>query len=165
MAHPEIRPEKLRRFRIAAYAVYLAVVGLFCTLLIVSVVRSVIAMTPRRLPGSDKVLTVPECVAAGEKLWAELDGRRQMLGAQVPAHDADIAWARFRVEWLQRHREAESMCAVDSKSRASLKAMFSKLDRVMDLYTTHAVQYSGEIGPSVDALRAAIEAARKGSTR
>ncbi|MBI3181939.1 MAG: hypothetical protein HYZ28_07325 [Myxococcales bacterium] len=151
---------KLRPFRIAAYVTYLVVVVSFSTLIIVSVARSVSAMTPRSRPDPTKVLTARDCLERAERLWGELEQRRKELPSRPPASEADNAWAEFRVKWLERHREAEAMCS-EGKDRAAARAVYRRLDKVMDLYTTHAVQYAGEVGPTADAFRDDLEAARK----
>ena len=69
---PEPLPEnqRLRSFRIGAYAVYFAVVGLFCVLITVSVVRSVLAMTPDRPPSRGAVAILTSCLDDAEALSA-----------------------------------------------------------------------------------------------
>ena len=151
------KDHRLRPFRSAAMGLYLVVVVTFSLLITASVVRSVQAMTPGRLPAADQTLTVKECVDLAQGLFGELDGRRQDLSKQVPARRSDRDWERFRVGWLERLREAESRCAVEGHSRPELKDVFRWLDRLMSQYTTHAVQYAEEIGPSVDRLRAALD--------
>lgn len=157
-ADPDLR---LRKFRIGAYATYLVVVGGFSLLVIISVIRSVSAMTPRRLPTRDRVLSMRECLEWAERLWSELEGRRKGLSARAPAEEADNAWTEFRVKWLERHRQTEAMCAVSAEGRSALRPVFARLDRLMDLYTIHAVQFAGELGPTVDSLKTALEVARK----
>lgn len=155
------RRDPLRPFRVAMYGFYLAVVGTFSLLIIVSVVKSVIAMTPGHRRQSDVVLSERECFQKAEQLWNELEKERQALASHTPATTADDVWAEFRVKWLERHRQAASMCALDSRARARLREVFLRLDKAMDLYTTHAVQYSGEVGPTADALKQALNDATK----
>jgi hypothetical protein len=156
---------RFRGFRIAMYAVYLTVVSIFSLLIIVSVVRSVIAMSPGHRPTSDKTLSTRECVDLADGLWRDLEARRKDLGSTAPVRNADNTWPPFREAWLQREREAEAMCAIDSQNRAPLKEVFKRLDQAMDLYTTHTVQYAGEIGPTIDALREAMAEARKDASK
>jgi hypothetical protein len=155
------RDPRYRRFRIAAYALYLAVVVGFCGMLIVSVVRSVIAMTPRVTSGGPRVLTVQECVDQASALWQELDTQRQQLSREVPAKTTDEKWSRFRVRWLGRLRETQSLCALDSRARRPLRRAFESLEHLQDLYMTHAVQFAGEIGPTLDEFRSALDAAKQ----
>ncbi|MFZ5471769.1 MAG: hypothetical protein ACOZIN_20260 [Myxococcota bacterium] len=159
------RDPRFKPYRVAMYAVYLAFVGTFSSLVIVSVVRSVRAMTPGRQPSIEEVLTVPECLDRAQELWEELDARRAALTQDAPASQADEAWATFRVKWLTNQRQAEADCAVGWRDRAQLRQVFRRLDQAMDLYTTHAVQYAGEVGPTVDAFRAALKVARDPSQR
>ncbi len=158
---PAAKDPRFRPYRVAAYLVYLAVVIAFSSLIIVSVVRSVIAMTPPKLAASDTTLTVGECLERGDALWTELDRRRRDLGDRERASAAGDDWAEFRLSWLRRLREADSRCALESHQRTALKSVFAHLEHAMDLYTTHAVQFSGEIGPTVDAMRAARARARQ----
>jgi hypothetical protein len=154
---------RYRPFRVAMYLLFIGAVSAFALVAIISGVRSVLAMSPQPKPSSDVTLTERECLERADVLWRELDGRRKEMGEQVPATKADQTWMQFRVEWLERHREAMSLCALESQNRESLKRVFSRLDKLMDLYTTHVVQYSGEVGPTVDALRDAMESARQTS--
>lgn len=161
----ERRGDPLRRFRIGTYAVYLVVVGGFCLSILVSLVRSVSQMTPRHSAAREAVLSPRECVGRVETLWQELEDRRKALTSRPPASEADNAWAEFRVQWMERHREAEATCGVDSPGRQSLRALFRRLDKAMDLYTTHAVQYAGEVGPTADAFSRELATARSEAMR
>lgn len=151
---------RLRPFRVAAHGVYLVVVVAFCLLIIMSVYRAMRAMTPPRRPPAEETLAVKECVEIARNLFRELDDQRKGLSEKAPAAHSDRAWTRFRVDWLERLRLAESRCAVEGRSRPELNDVFDRLDRLMSLHTIHAVQYAGEIGPSVDRLHQALEAAQ-----
>lgn len=161
----DTKDPRFRPFRVAAYLTYIVVVVVFSSLIIFSVVRSVLAMTPPRLPPSETTLTVAECLDKAEALWRELEARRKGLGDHASARLADADWPGFRLQWLERHRQAESVCALESKQRVALREVFAHLEKAMDLHTTHAVQYAGEIGPTVDAMRAAMNQARKDASR
>lgn len=164
MARPakeSLRDPRYRPFRIAAYALYLVVVVAFCGMLIVSVVRSVIAMSPGVTSGGQRVLTVQECMDQAGALWQDLDAQRQQLSREVPAKTTDEKWSRFRVRWLGRLREVQSLCALDSRARKPLRLAFERLERLQDLYMTHAVQFAGEIGPTLDEFRSALDAAKR----
>jgi hypothetical protein len=58
-------------------------------------------------------------------------------------------------------REAESRCALPTHSRKRLKTAFDRLEHLQDLYMTHAVQFAGEIGDTLDSFRLSLEAARR----
>ena len=152
---------RLRPFRVAAYSGYLVVVIGFCLMIIVNVFRSVFSMSPGHRPPAEPTLTVRECLDGAEGLWRQMDEHRRDLTRQSPVRDADAEWSRFRVGWVERLRDLESRCAVESHSRESLKGVFQRLDRLMDLYTTHAVQFAGEIGGSVDELKKALDEAHR----
>ena len=157
MAEPDPKKDpRYRPYRVAMYALYIAVVSTFSMFVIVSVVRSVIQMTPTRAPDTDKVLTPRECVERAEALWKELDTRRREITVQGPAKRVDEEWTTFRVQWMTRFRGVESQCALDSQNRVELKQLFGRLEQVNDLFTTHSVQYAGELGPAVDALRESL---------
>jgi len=152
---------RYRPFRIGAYALYLVVVSAVSLLAIKSVVTSVIRMTPGRKPPAEQTLTVAECLQRAEALFQDLESERAKVAASVPAARSDQAWEQFRVGWIERYRDAESRCALESRSRTSLRQVYDRLSRVMDLFTTSAVQYAGEAGGAVDALRESLAAARK----
>jgi hypothetical protein len=156
MAQPQLDP-RYRPFRIAVWGVYFAVLLFFAGSITFSVIRSVFDMTPDHQTATQATLSPEECLAKAKALWAELDDRRKGMSTQAEVRrvDADY-WTQFRVGWLQRHREAEAACAVTSPGREHLKSVFKQLDQTMDLYTTHAVQFAGEVGPTVDALKGAL---------
>lgn len=95
-----------------------------------------------------------------ERLWAELDAQRQGLSSRVPTRDAEQDWSQFRIQWLNVFRDIEAQCALDSRSRAPLKRVYERLDHLQDLYTTHAVQFAGEVGGAIDAFRQAVQAVK-----
>ena len=148
-------------FRVAAYALYLLVVIVFCILLISSVVRSVIAMTPTQSSTAAPIISVRECADRADDLWQQLDRQRQALSSEAPAAATAQRWSEFRVAWLQRLRDAESSCALPTHSRRGLKMAFDRLEHLQDLYMTHAVQFAGEIGDTLDSFRLSLEAARR----
>lgn len=164
MANParqRIRDPRYRRFRVFAYVAYIVVVSVFSIDIIVSVVRSVMAMNPGQRPSSEITFTVRECLDGAERLWGELDSQRQALASHSPARKVDQEWSHFRVRWLDQFRDIESHCALHSRSRASLKGVYEKLDHIQDLYMTHAVQFAGEVGGAIDRYRAAVQAAQR----
>jgi hypothetical protein len=145
----------------AVLAVYLCVVSLFSILVTVSVARSVRTMTPRREPVRTATLDRSACIARAEALLGELESRRRALAGVAPASRADTSWVSFRVEWLERLRQAERSCGVDAPDRRDLRALFNQLEHLEDLYTTSAVQYSGEIGPALDRFHRMLARARE----
>src|SRR5262249_51169454 len=134
-----------------------AVLLFFAGSISVSVIRSVLAMTPDHRSATTPTMSAGECLEKARELWTDLDDHRKAMSAQIEVRrgGADL-WSQFRVGWLKRHRAAEEACAVDLPGRENLKAVFKRLDQTMDLYTTHATQYAGEVGPTVDALKAAL---------
>jgi hypothetical protein len=157
---PDPRDPRFLAYRGAMWGLFIAVSSVVALVISVSVVRSVWATSPAPLPPSERTLTVKECLDAAEGLWKELDGRRQALSSASPVKSSEPEWYQFRVDWLHRYREAEAHCALDSHSRPALKVVFGKLDDLVDAYTTSAVQYTGQVGSSVDGFRKALAEAR-----
>jgi hypothetical protein len=155
------RDSRLRRFRTAAYAVHLMIITVFIGLMALSVIRSVSRMTPPRQRSSKSTLSRQLCADKAEAYWRELDGHRQNLTQQFRAQRSDLQWLAFRLDWLRRLRQSEMECAIDAADRVVIKDLFKRLERLMDLYTTHAVQFAGEIGGTVDDFRGHLAAARK----
>jgi hypothetical protein len=156
MAAPD-ENARYRPFRGLMWGVYLLVSVTFSLAITVNVVRSTLAMTPEPPPANSAKLTPEECVATARALWTELDRRRNSLSDPPDAGSVrrvDIDWTQFRIEWLTRHNQAASRCIGEGPERAALAKLFKDLDAVMDLYTTNAVQFAGEVGPTLDALRA-----------
>jgi hypothetical protein len=163
MARPALaRDPRYRPFRVAVIGVYLVVVSVFCILITASVFRSVRAMSPRREPVRTATLSQEACVDRASALLDEMEARRRALTGITPASRADTSWMSFRVEWLERLRQAESSCGVDAPERKELGALFRNLEHLEDLYTTSAVQYSGEIGPALDSFHRMVARARGG---
>ena len=158
---PNPKNPKYRPYRIFAYAVYIVVVIGFSLNVIVNVVRSVMVMNPGKRPPSEMTFTVRECLDGAEKLWRELDGQRQGMASRVPARNVDQDWSQFRAAWMDQFRDIESRCALNSRSREALKRVYERLDHIQDLYTTHAVQFAGEIGGAIDRYRAAVQAVKR----
>jgi hypothetical protein len=150
------RDPRYRPFRVGVLAVYLAVVSLFCILITASVARSVRSMSPRREPVRTATLDRAACSARASELLDELEGQRRSLTGIVPASAADASWMSFRVEWLDRLRQAERTCGVDASDRGDLRRLFRELEHLEDLYTTSAVQYAGEIAPALDGFRRSL---------
>ncbi len=154
------RDPRFRPYRMAAYGLYLFVVIGFCLTMLFSIWRSVRSMAPARLPPSATALTVPECLDRAQILFDELEGQRAAFLSK-PARQADEEWAIFRSDWQGRFRQAEANCALESRDRKELRALYRQLDRVQDLYTTHAVQFAGEMGGAVDGLKEQMSLARR----
>lgn len=150
MAQPPANAQ-YRPYRLAVWLVYFVVLGIFGTSILLGVMRSVWAMSPEHLPAAAQ-LGATECQEKARALWVELDERRKAMSAAPEVHlvDADY-WTAFRTGWLERHRAAEAACSAQAP-------IFKRLDQVMDLYTTHAVQFAGEVGPTVDKLKAELDA-------
>ncbi|MFP2933379.1 hypothetical protein ACLESO_51175 [Pyxidicoccus sp. 3LG] len=158
MSVPDPRKDpRFRRYRGAAYGVHILLTTIFSLWIIWSVSRSVAAMTPEKPPAASQALTFRECLDGAQALWAELESGREKLVSVSRAQDVDQEWMRFRTAWLERLRQRESLCALNSRDREPLRVVFRRLESVQDLYTIHAVQYAGEVGGVVDALHDAFE--------
>ena len=163
MARPApARDPRYRPFRVAVIGVYLVVVSAFCLLVTASVARSVRAMSPRREPVRTATLAPEACADRASALLGEMEAQRRAITGITPASRADSSWMSFRVEWLERLRQAERSCGVDAPDRRELAELFRQLEHLEDLYTTSAVQYSGEIGPALDRFHKMMARARGG---
>ena len=151
---------RFRPYRIAAYSVYLVVVCGFSLLVIVSVIRSVRAMSPGVPSLRGEALEVPECLSRAQGMFEELDQRRRDFSKAKSGHALELEWEQFRVAWLKRLRALQGRCASDSPQRQKLGKVFAALERVEDVYTTSAMQYGGEIAPAVQSVREKIAAER-----
>ncbi len=160
MAQADPKDPRFRGFRRVAWAVYLTLTIVFCLLVTRSVVVSVLKMSPPHLSRAE-LLSITDCVSHARALFRELDGQRDALSRANTVRKADADWSRFRLDWLTRQRTLESQCVGEDAARVKLKPVFRSLENLMDLYTTHAVQYAGEIGPSVDALNQQLEDATR----
>ncbi len=145
---------RLRPFRGAAWALYLTFAVGFSGLIIFSVFKSVLKMTPGH-PETAQVVSEAECLRDARGLFVELEQYRKDYASAPDVTHADARFLKFRVSWLERERALEARCAVES--RPSLKAAFASLERVMDLYTTSSVQFSGGVGPAVDELKQRLD--------
>ena len=154
------RDPRYRPFRVVVLGVYLAVVSLFCILITASVIRSVWAMSPRREPVRTATLAPEACADRASELLDDLEGHRRSLTGIGAVSQADARWMAFRGEWLDRLRQAERSCGVDAPERKELADLFRQLEHLEDLYTTSAVQYSGEVGPALERFRSMLGRAR-----
>ncbi len=153
-AAPDPKDPQFRSFRGGAWVLYLTFAVGFSTLIIVSVFKSVLAMSPEQ-PTTTQVSSEAECLRDGRSLFLELEQyRKDYTNGSDVAH-ADQRFLKFRVSWLQQKRAFEARCAVES--RPAVKAAFSSLERVLDLYTTSSVQFSGGVGPAVDELKQQLD--------
>jgi hypothetical protein len=154
---PPIDP-RLRPFRAAAWAVYLLVAVGFSGLIVFSVFRSVLAMTPERPSASGPLLPVGDCVLELRALVDRLDAQRQDF-SRPPATDADQRFLAFRGAWLGDKRALEARCGPGAPGREPLGRAFDDLERLLELSATSSVQFAGGVGPTFDALRERLEQA------
>jgi hypothetical protein len=90
-------------------------------------------------------------------MYDELDTKRRTISTEPNVATSDLRWSEFRLDWLTRVRQLEAQCDLQDPSREKLKHVFKQLDHVLDLFTVQAVQFAGEIGPSLDAIRSSLE--------
>lgn len=152
---------RFRGYRMAMYGIYLVITVGFCISLIYQVYSSTRDMTYGTKQHPTNVITVRECVDGAESLFKGLETKRTQMGAPPNVTTADQRWLEFRRDWVERFRALEAQCALDSTTRGPLKELFERLERVADLYTTHAVQYAGHVGPGADELAAKFAELRK----
>ena len=141
---PKARNARYRPFRALALGVYLVVVVTFSVLVIVSVVRSVLEMTPRQPLNAIERLGPAECAVRAQELYEQLETRRQDLSAVQPAAEASLALDELPGGVAERAAPGARPAAPRMPWR---RDVFSRLETLENLYTTSAVQYSGEMGP------------------
>jgi hypothetical protein len=147
--------QRLRPFRGLAWGLYLFFAVGFSSLIIFSVFKSVLSMTPGAPEFPASPLTEVQCLDETRALFSELEARRKGLADASDVSRADQDFLTFRVAWLGRKRALEARCALDEREKVAdaLKA----LERVMDLYTTSSVQFAGGVGPATDELKALLQ--------
>ena len=145
---------RFRAYRAVSLGVYLVFTITFSCLIIFSVYRSVLRMTPERPNVGGEVLSEAECLRGANQLFTELEAQRKTQGDQADVRHSDQRFLEFRVEWLTRKVALEAKCALENREK--VKDAFSSLDRVLDLYTTASVQFSGAVGPSVDSFKQTV---------
>lgn len=153
MSTPDPRDPRFKVARRVTLGLYLAFSIAFSCLIIFSVFKSVLEMSPER-PVSGQISSESECIADARGLFGELDQHRQLLASGPEVAHADQRFLEFRVQWLGRKRALEARCALDA--RPALKETFVTLEKVLDLYTTESVQFAGGAGPTVDVLKAQL---------
>ena len=147
---------QFRPYRTAAWAGYLVVAVGFSLLIIVSVYRSVLAMSPPRVASeAGPVLSEGECWGSVRQQFQELESGRKRLGEAPQVAHADQRFLEMRVNWLKRLRDLEAQCAVSQ--RPQLKEALVDLEHLLDLYTTASVQFSGAVGPAVDDFKSRLK--------
>jgi len=160
MSPTDPRDPRFRPFRAAAWAVYLVVAVGFSALIVFSVFRSVIAMSPERPAARGQALSPAECVEAARGLLERLDAQRRAF-SDPDARKADQRFLEFRTGWLSDKRALEARCALEDPGRRKLARAFGELEQLLDHTTTSSVQFAGAVAPTLEALRTELnEAAR-----
>lgn len=154
----ERKDPRFRPFRALSWGVYLFVTVGFCFVIIYNVLSSAATMTPRRVGEAKEQRAEVECRSGLMTLFADMDSQRQALAAARPVRSVDLQWTKFRLPWLEQLRDLESHCTKAQGASPELAKAFVRLDKLMDLYTTHAVQFAGEVGPTLDAYVSAVGA-------
>jgi hypothetical protein len=146
---------RYRPYRGVAWVAYLIFAVGFSSLIIFSVFKSVLSMTPEPPAYAGAPLDEAQCLNEARNLFTELEARRKGLGDSKEIVKSDQAFLDFRLEWLTRKRSVEARCGLDSRPRT--KAAYDSLDRVMDLYTTASVQFAGAVGPATDEFKKLVD--------
>ncbi|GMU61673.1 MAG: hypothetical protein AMXMBFR34_34360 [Myxococcaceae bacterium] len=160
MSSIDPKDPRFRPFRTAAWALYLLVAVGFSLLVIYSVFKSVFAMTPERPAPAGQLLSLAECTGKARALIDRLELQRRDFAAPE-ATRADQRFLDFRVGWLKEKRAVEAQCGLSEPGRERLSRAFGELERLMDLYTTSAVQYSGAVAPTLETLKRDLDEASK----
>jgi len=140
-----------RPFRVGALVVHLVFSVIFSALVIYSVFKSVLEMTPSAGRSGPDVYTSAQCGKRVRALFVELDAQRRAY-ADGSAAQADHRFLQFRIDWLSRKKRLESGCGLEREDRAELRRAFRGLDRLVDLYTTESVQFASSIGGELDEM-------------
>ncbi len=148
------RDPRFKSFRAASLGIYLVVTIFFSCLIIYSVYRSVLKMTPERPPAGE-VRSEEDCLRDARGLFLELEAERKAQAEQADVKHSDQQFLKFRVAWLTRKLALESACELESRERT--REAFESLDRMLDLYTTATVQFSSGVGPTVDKFKKQLE--------
>lgn len=148
---------RFRPFRGLMWVLYIAFASYVGIAVTVSVLQSVESMTPGRKRIEGTALDAQGCRAHAVRLFEDLERQRRELARAASVRRVDAEWTTFRVKWMNEFRDAEGRCDVEAKGRESTREMFDALEKVADLYTTHAVQFAGEVGPALDALKASLQ--------
>ncbi len=141
-----------RPFRMGALGFHLVFSVGFSLLIIYSVFKSVLEMSPGPAHAGPEIYTFTQCVKGGQAMFDELEGQRRAYTSGSAAQ-ADHRFLEFRIDWLARKRRLESGCGLERSGRGDLRALFGALDGLVNLYTTESVQFSGAIGADVDRVK------------
>lgn len=144
---------RFRAYRAAALGVYLVIACVFSVLIIYSVFKSVLGMTPDRVEFVGTAMGEDECLRQARSFFEQLEQQRKEI-TTLDTVRGDDRFLQFRIDWLTRKRRIEAQCAVDSREK--LKTVYGSLEHLMDLYTTDSVQFSSAIGPAVETLKSQL---------
>jgi hypothetical protein len=158
MSPTDPKDPRFRPFRAASWAIYLVVAVGFSGLIIFSVFKSVIAMTPDRPEPAGQALSAAECVGQARGLLERLETQRRAF-SEADATKADRRFLEFRTGWLAEKRVLESRCALGDPGRKKLADVFGELERLLDHTTTSSVQFSGAVAPTLEAVRKGLDEA------
>ena len=147
---------RFRPFRAAAWAFYLFIAVGYSLLVVYSVVRGVLAMTPAKPPVAIST-SVEECSAIARGLFDELEVQRKSLIGAGSAAERQASWMRFRLDWVTRKRAEESKCGVGTAGRERVTQAFAALESLSDAYAVHATQFSQQLSPLVDEFQNAVK--------
>ncbi len=159
MSQPPARDPRNRPIRVAVLGAYLVFSVGFSGLVTANVISSVARQQPAHVPPDAQPIPVAACLVEARALAAKLDAQRQGLTALPERTSADKAWNTFRTSWLTELRALEGRCGNGLADRRELGPMFDELENLLDRYTTHTVQFAGQLGPALDAFDAAVKKA------
>lgn len=164
MAHPV--PHK--RSRRVVLALYIAVALFICVSAAISTYQGAkrkMGSPPPPTP-REKVdaKTLSGCMHELEVLSKELNRRLNDTLASWPARRSSVQWEDWSPAWRTKLLALDARCRLsqgDVSGTKELKAAYQRLSELHRHYTTLAVQFSKEIGPSADRLQAAMKRARQ----
>ena len=160
MAAENPKDPRFARYRLATLTGYLALTVVFSGLIIWSVFRQVFFTQGPMPPVAGLVLSAAECSANARTLFDELDARRRAISTAPDVSNADGRWVAGLAEWQRRNKQLQAQCELQDPSRANLRSAFKQLDHLASLFTVNVGQLVGEVGPTLDATRAALDQAQ-----
>ncbi len=122
-------------------------------------------LTPRAEVDAD---TLSWCMHELEVLSRELNRRLNETLASWPARRSSVQWEDWSPAWRSKLLRLDARCRLsqgDVSGTKELNAAYQRLSELHSHYTTLAVQFSKEIGPSADRLHAAMRKARESISR
>jgi hypothetical protein len=157
-------PPKNRPLRIVLWTAYGVATIFFCACLYLGVYRGA-RERQGRAPQLSPLASVDaearrQCTRDLGALYRELNERLEATLLSRPARRSSAEWEQWSPSWRSRLLAAGARCRLqegDAPGTLELRRAFRELSEVHRHYTTLAVQYAKEIGPSTDELHQSMQ--------